>query len=118
MRGVWPFSPCRGISTQPIDNFVRLPNGHLLSGCVHNIWRVAKYVCVTLKSTFLHLSQMASYIRINDMYNCCQKITIYVADQQMHTGVTDLPLFLLSSSPLLEARRLSPIHLSYFLYFI
>jgi len=52
-----------------LDNFLRLPNGHLLSGCVHNIWRVAKYVCVMLKSTFLHLSQMASYIKINDMYN-------------------------------------------------
>jgi len=32
--------------------------------------------------------------------------------------VTDLPLFLLSSSPPLEARRSSPVHLSYFLYFI
>ena len=31
--------------------------------------------------------------------------------------VTDLALFLLSS-PLLEACRLSPVHLSYFLYFI
>jgi len=31
--------------------------------------------------------------------------------------VTDLPLFLLSSSPL-EARRSSPVQLSYFLYFI
>ena len=34
------------------------------------------------------------------------------------TCATDLPLFLLPSSPLLEARRLSPVHLSYFLYFI
>jgi hypothetical protein len=31
---------------------------------------------------------------------------------------TDIPLFLLSSSPLLEARRLSPVHMSYFLYSI
>ena len=32
--------------------------------------------------------------------------------------ITDLPLFLLSSYPLLEARRSSPVHLSYFLYSI
>ena len=32
--------------------------------------------------------------------------------------VTDLPLVLLSSSPPLEARQLSPVHLSYFLYFM
>ena len=32
--------------------------------------------------------------------------------------VTDLPLVVLSSSPPLEACRLFPVHLSYFLYFI
>jgi len=38
--------------------------------------------------------------------------------RQFLSLVTDLTLFLLSFSTLLETRRLSPVHLSYFLYFI